>query len=791
MNQTNNPLYFPNQKVTVRSKQFFIDCVKAAENLVNSGDDYEVHRKMQVWENLDNDIIDQEEIEKVFNPMKISNAAFPASIKNYPLSVPKIDLLQGEEIKRKFEWSVIATNEEAHSNFTQSLRDDILNTMIEEIQSQESDEEEFQKKVGEIQKYYKYNFKDLNEISGTRVLQYLWREQNIKEKFSIGFRDALVKGREIYRIDISGGEPTVELVDSKKVYFVRKPNDHRIEGSDIIIEINYEPIGKVIDEFHDYLKPSQVKNIEEGNNTVDIESRGGVLNHVNGYPLMLVGTEVGGNANDGFETRMLNYGLPYDSEGNVRVVRVRWLGRKKLGRLTFFNPDTGDEEERLVSQNYEPNPDLGETVKWFWVNEALEGTCIADKEYVKLQPREVQMRHVDNPSKCFLGYVGTDYGKSLMGRMEPYQYLYNVYMRRLEHAIARYSGPIQEIDFSKKPAEWTSQQWMYYMDVLGKYVVDSFNEGESGAARGKLAGGVNNTSGKIMNADPGNYIKELIGMLQYIETQMGEIAGVTKQRQGQIDNRETVGGVERAVAQSSHITEKWFFLHDETKKRVLAALLDTARQLWRNTKSKKLSFIMDDMSRQVLEINGEDFASSQFDLFISNSTEDAEIRQVLKQLSQAAVQNGASLTLPITILRSDSITEMARKIEEEEASRMQREQEMQQQQLESNERINQEMLADKQADRDLKYYEIDTRAATEIEKELIKLQGSSNEEPTEEDPGDSMLEHKKLAIQQRKQQLEERKAQIDAKLKAAQLNETIRHNKAAEGIARRRPKASK
>jgi len=788
MNQQDNPLYFPKQKIANnrRTKDWYIDCVKAAEDLVAYGKDYEEHRKMQVWENLDNDIVDRQEIEKVFNPMELSNAAFPASIKNYPLSVPKIDLLQGEEIKRRFEWNVIGKNEESHSLHTKMLRDELLELMVNEIQAESSDEEKFQKDIQEIVKFYQYDFKDLNEIAATRVLHYLWREQNIKEKFSIGFRDALVKGREIYRIDVIGGEPSVEKIDPTKVYFVRKPNSHRIEESDIIVEINYEPIGKIIDEFYDYLTSSEVGDLETGYESLGSRENSGVLNHVNGFPLILVGTEIGGNDPTDISSHVVSYGLPYDSEGNVRVVRVRWLGRKKIGRLTFFNPETGDEEERLVSEKYQINEELGETVKWFWVNESMEGTCVANKYYVKMQPREVQMRHMDNPSKCFSGYVGTDYGKSLMSRMEPYQYLYNVYMRRLELAIARYSGPIQEIDFSKKPAEWPVEQWMYYQDVLGKYVVDSFNEGNEGAARGKLAGSVNNTSGRIMNADPGNYIRELIGMLQYIENQMGEIAGVNKQRQGQVDNRETVGGIERAVTQSSHITERWFYIHDETKKRVLAALLDTAKQTWKDVKTKKISYIMDDMSRKMIEFNGDDFASSEQDLFITNSTEDQEIRQALKELSRAAVQNGASLTLPITILRSDSITEMSKKIEIEESERMQREEEMQNKQLESNERTAQAELEDKQAERELRYYEIDTKAATEIEKELMRLQ--SNSENTEENNDE--LERKKIELNERKLELEKRKADSERTIKDRQLSETQRHNKATEQIARSKPKTS-
>ena len=46
-----------------------------------------------------------------------------------------------------------------------------------------------------------------------------------------------------------------------------------------------------------------------------------------------------------------------------------------------------------------------------------------------------------------------------------------------------------------------------------------------------------------------------MNILEYIKAEMGEVAGISKQREGQISNRETVGGVERATLQSSYITE--------------------------------------------------------------------------------------------------------------------------------------------------------------------------------------------------------------------------------------------
>jgi hypothetical protein len=77
---------------------------------------------------------------------------------------------------------------------------------------------------------------------------------------------------------------------------------------------------------------------------------------------------------------------------------------------------------------------------------------------------------------------------------------------------------------------------------------------------------------------------------------MGEACGISKQREGQIANRETVGGVERATLQSSHITEWLFAVHDDLKKRVLECFLETAKIAMKGRK-KKFEYITSDGSQ--------------------------------------------------------------------------------------------------------------------------------------------------------------------------------------------------
>jgi hypothetical protein len=171
----------------------------------------------------------------------------------------------------------------------------------------------------------------------------------------------------------------------------------------------------------------------------------------------------------------------------------------------------------------------------------------------------------------------------------------------------------------------------------------------------------------------------MIQLLEFIKMEMGEIAGVTAQRQGQIANRETVGGVERSVNQSSHITEYWFMLHEECKLRVLETFLETAKIALKGN-NKKTQYILDDQSIQILNIEGDEFSENDYGLVCTNSSRTQELEQFIKQSAQAFVQNGGGFSTVMDIYFSPSLMDMRRKLEEAEELQHQRSQEASQQQ---------------------------------------------------------------------------------------------------------------
>ena len=159
---------------------------------------------------------------------------------------------------------------------------------------------------------------------------------------------------------------------------------------------------------------------------------------------------------------------------------------------------------------------------------------------------------------------------------------------------------------------------------------------------------------------------------------MGKACGITPQRLGQVANRETVGGVERATLQSSHSTEWLFFTHDSVKRRVLECLLETAKIALKGRK-QKFEFILEDGSKEIMEIDGDEFAECDYGLVVDNSNGAQELHQKLDMLAQAGLQNGMSFSTVMKIYLTKSLSEKVRMVENDEKRRQEEAQRQQQQ----------------------------------------------------------------------------------------------------------------
>jgi len=534
-------------------------------------------------------------------------------------------------------------------------------------------------------------------VRANQLLNHYIKELEIDQMFNKGFCDAETVGEELYQCDIVGGEPVVIRLDPRKVRILRSGTSDRIEDADVIIIEDYLSPGQIIDTYWDQLSKKDMQYIENvpdayGQGYADamdnVDERYGFANGPFVRDSIYLDNRDIFNSWELFSHDMDQSMLPYDMAGNIRVLKVFWKSRRKIKKVKSYDPETGEEQYDFYPETYNCDKDKGEEEQVFWINEAWEGVKIGADIYVNMRPRLVQYNRLSDPSRCHFGIIGSIYSTngdtpfSLVDMVKPYAYLYDVVHDKLVKTVAKNKGKIIRLDFAKVPKGWDIDKWMFFITTNGIAVEDSFKEGNIGVATGKLAGAMNNASSGVIDAGLGNDIQQYISELEYLNNKIGEMIGISKQREGQISNRETVGGVERATLQSSHITEWLFFKHESVKKRVLECLLETAKVALKGRPAKKFEYILSDGSSQLVTIDGDEFAECDYGLVVDNSSGTQELAQKLDVLAQAALQTQVlDFSTIMKLYTTSSVAEKQRMVEANERRKLEQMQQQQQQQL--------------------------------------------------------------------------------------------------------------
>lgn len=762
---------------------------------------YSLVRKSVIHKKINYDLLNgklhMSDIELVLNPDSIKAGFVPDRIQHYPIMNSKLNVLRGEESRRVFDYRVIVTNPNAISEIENNKKEELLQNLQKLMADTSKSEEEFNQELEKLNDYYTYEWQDMREIRGNAILNHYVKEYNIPLLFNNGFMDAVTVGEEIYQCDIVGGEPVIERLNPLKVRIFKSGYSNKIEDADIIIIEDYWSPGRVIDTYHDVLSKKDIEYIENipdhiGQASIDsmdnIDERFGYVNN------HMVGEEI---STDGFyfdsfnlfSDSISNSLLPYDLAGNIKVLRMYWKSRRRIKKVKSYDPETGEEVYNFFPETYIIDKDNGEEEQIFYINEAWEGTKIGTDIYVNMRPRVVQYNRLSNSSRCHFGIIGSIYNLndsrpfSLVDMMKRYNYFYDVIHDRLNKIMARNWGKLLRLDLAKIPKKWDIEKWMYYAKVNGIAVEDSFKEGNIGAASGKLAGALNNSSSGVIDAEFGNSIQSQINLLEFIKMEMSEVVGITRQREGQISNRETVGGVERATLQSSHITEWLFVIHDDVKRRVLECFLETAKIAFKG-RSKKFQYILSDNSMRIMDIDGDEFAEADYGLVVDNSQGTQELAQKLDMLAQAALQNQTlSFSTIMRLYNSSSLAEKQRLVEKDEQAIQARNAQAQQQQMQAQQQIvqleNEQRLAEMQQKEQANIRDNETKII------VAQIQASSKEdgisEPETNEDRANLREKirefdEKMRLEKEKLSFEREKHSDDVRIKEKSLKKNKNTN---------------
>lgn len=705
----------PMSKKTQAWKEACVDYVVGAGDSGFGGNGRSRSDEMQTYYDLYNSIYNEKDLKYVTNPFK-QDDGFPAMAQDYNIIKPYVDQLLGEETKRPFNFHPQRTSDIAASEMQEKAKEMLMDYIQATIASKLSPEQaaryEQALATGEIQtpeaiaKYLQKDYKDIAETEAYHALQFLKRKLNLTHEFYKGWKDALIGGEEIYYIGVINGDPYVERVNPMYFDYEHSLDLEFIDDAAWCRRKMIMSATEIYDRFYDKMSERQLNELLEL-----IDQRPGAGNNPEIRKTSMDYESIKLHKINSFTDN------PFDVD-HITVYHCCWKSFKKIGFVTLLNPETGEAEEFQVDEDYKVTG-TEQSVEWDWIIEVWEGYRIGDDMYIGIQPIEYQHISADNPNSQKLPYTGVVYNntnskpRSLVSMMKPLQYMYIVVWYRLELALSRDKGKVAVMDITQIPKSMNIDvnKWMHYLSALGVAFINPYDEGWDIPGR---EGGKPSQFNQLSSWDltMSNVIAEYIQLMQKIEDMVAKLTGITPQRQGQIAASELVSNANAAVNMSYHITEPWFWNHNQVKRRVLTMLLNTSKAAWKDNK-RYLNYILDDATRAFVQLS-DNFFYEDMDIFVDDSTKNQQYIDQLKQLLQPAMQNGASLLDIAEIITLDNMSMIKNRLEEIEQKRMeqmqqqqQAEQQAQQQMAEQQNQLKEEELTLKEAELDLEKYKVD------------------------------------------------------------------------------------
>lgn len=635
------------------------------------------YKRMRVNYDLFNNIVDLSDFAYVATPYGSEMGELPAQMVNRDICSYRIKALLGMEMKRPFGYRVIATNKEASNRKveveTDKIRQYVVETVMAPIKQQkeaeyqaqikgrkltEQEMQEMQSKMeseieqmtpDKVRAYMKRDHRDPSEVQGQQLLNYLIKKLDVKKKFNNGWKHGLIAAYEIYWLGIVNGEPAMKVVNPVRF------------SCDKASDLDYIEQGEwAAAEYR--MHPSQiVQTFDLDDKEIDTLWRN--YNH---------------HITQRVHDNLFNFDeyLTYEDKNSIRVIHCVFKGLRKIGWLDYMDEDGVLQTKFMVDEAYKLNKAMGDIkVTWEWIPEVYEGYKIGMHIYKEMRPIPGQFKDPDNIYKCHLPYYGAIYDNvnsqptSVMDRMKVYQYYYNIVMYRLELLLASDKGKKILMNINAIPTDSgiDLKKWQYFFESTPFMW---YNPDEEGMNQSDV-----NTIAKTLDLSLASDIQKYIGLADYLEQKCGKAVGITDPVLGQTSVSERVTNNQQNLVQTSHMLEPYFDLHNCIKRNVLQGLLDIAKVAYATSDKRQISYILDDMSAEMLQMDINLLDESTLGLFMEDSSMSEEIKQTIQQLAHAAMQNQKiELSDVLKVIKQDSIQEAEEALLVSEEIRAEREQ---------------------------------------------------------------------------------------------------------------------
>jgi hypothetical protein len=664
----------------------------------------------------------------VTNPLNMERPelkGYPAKIRNIDIISTNVQRLMGELAQRYFNPMVIAINSTMQDRKKQveyeltikQLKQEFINGLVaegvlpEEIAQTPLPQEIINKTVSNLQ----------NELSimGQHGLNILINDKKIDLIRRKTLYDFIALGRFFTYKTVHNDDIDYFSVSPLEMSFTHSPNIDFIEDAEAVKRTVTMTMSEIMDKF---------SGLDEFTDDIidDLETHLSVI----GY------TSISTGLTTDMLRGMAGVGAPYANQIEGLVVEhVQWTSMTEMVKV-WGKDALGNDYEEHYDEDYIPMPD--EQFSRYWINQKYEGYRINNKHILGVQPLTHQRGTWENPGRCKNEYNGRIYGnnyvipQSIGEKAIVYQIKYNIAHYHLEKVMNKNKDKITTFPLGIIPQKegWDEFTVMYYADAHGYLFIDETNPQAMQALQYI----------KVLDMSLASYIKELYDILRAIKEDWDEAIGFNRQRKGATMASDGKAVNEEALYRSSTATEELYRQHEETILGDLNGLLPLTQIAWR--KGKKGVYLSPKQKEVEYNLDPSIYPWIEYGVVAENSAKTQRELELMKgQLGNVAQQTQQIGMLP-RIVQAVNIAELITDLDEMEAKIA----EQTQAQAQAENEFKQQEIDAKQADRDLKRYEIDENNFNKKDVALIAAQSKLVGIDTDKDGVPDVLELEKLAL---------------------------------------------
>lgn len=632
------------------------------------------------------------------------------------------------------------------------------------------------KQKQELDYYYRYTYKDYKEHLAQKILLKLRNELNIKRVSKEVFLSKRVTGKGYYFVDIIDGEkyPRFESVIPSKITFPKISGIRKVQDGPWVKMSENLSFQQVVTEFGEEIEKRYGKEALDNLETMSIDSANtayfkstpnGDLDVTNKYgPNVYSGT----NDGSGILVERVYFKCP-------RVISIKYSPNKHNPGEFFRHfidkhkiPINGDNYNYSNGYYVDKNNDKitfnkaeverynekeGEFIKKKYLDDVYEGIVINGSLFVSCRKKKV-IRHPDKKSKVKLPIFGPTYSDvgempySIIWMTKDLQDLYDFVHTQRELMLALSGTKTIFYDRGQKPGDLGDDEF-YAQMKKGIAFVETIDKATGQPKR------TNFNQWSMVDMSVSASIQYLDSMLANIEDTMGNIVGIPRPAKGQVVNTDQVGTFQESINRAQLVTEVLYFDHDQDEAEALTHMVNLAlKYSYRDGDDFELSDA--EFGRELVSIPPALFDDSYFEINVFNSSEEAKKMQEIKDILSLGIQKGQfGADVLLNAWGTDTVVALKKKVEYfiEKA----------------NELASRNAQNAHQSEIELEKAKI--QFAKEYDNQWKQLEAQIKQQKLQLDAEKQKVD---AVLKERDQMLAEKKINIDAELKAIELqNEQI------------------